>query len=512
MRWRSLVENAPDYILILDADGTLRFINRVDSGGRVEDLIGRNMLDFVTPESRPDVEQAFRTALQTGRPVEYDACAVEPGRVVCYHSHIVRLPAGEGAPPQLLVIARDITERKRAEEEKKLIERKLQETAKLESLGVLAGGIAHDFNNLLTGILGYASLARMQLPPGSPLVHHLEQIENGAHRAADLCMQMLAYAGKGRFVVARTDLNAIIAESTHLLHLSVGKNAVLKCDLAPALPLILADVNQMRQVLLNLVINASESLGERGGLIRVATGVARLDRDDLSDAHLVPELSEGEHVFLEVGDTGCGMTAQMRSRIFEPFFTTKFTGRGLGLAAVLGIVRAHQGAIKVASEVNRGTTFRLFFPCAGEPEETTFFPAGGIRWRGEGDVLVVDDEETVRDVTAQMLEAFGFRVAVAQDGREAIALFRERGPFTFVLLDLTMPHLGGEETFRELRQMCPAVRVILMSGYSEQEATAHFVGEGLAGFLQKPFRAAALLRIVRQLLEQGPAPARSVTG
>jgi PAS domain S-box-containing protein len=508
-QWRSLVENAPDIILILDADGTIRFINRIAPGLRSEEVLGRNALDFITAGCRPTVEQALRTALATGQPADYDVDAVEPRGVIRYHGRVIRLqpsadvqPAGspQAAPAQLLVIARDVTERKRAEEENRLSERKLQETARLESLGVLAGGIAHDFNNLLTGILGYASLTRMQLPPGSPLVHHLEQIEHGAHRAADLCTQMLAYAGKGRFVLAHVNLNALIAESTQLLHLSISKNALLQCDLAPALPPILADANQIRQALLNLVINASESLGAGEGVIRVATGVSRLDQAALAGAHLNAGLSEGDSVFLEVRDTGCGMTAEMQERIFEPFFMTKFTGRGLGLAAVLGIVRAHEGAIQVTSEVSRGTTFRLFFPCAGSPDKADL-PGGDIRWQGEGDVLVVDDEQGVREVAAQMLEAVGFRVTLAGDGREAATLFRSRGPFRFVLLDLTMPHQGGAETFQQLRALSPDVPVILMSGYSEQEATAHFVGQGLAGFLPKPFKAAALLRVVRQVLE-----------
>jgi two-component system cell cycle sensor histidine kinase/response regulator CckA len=385
--------------------------------------------------------------------------------------------------------------------EDRLSEQKLQETARRESLGVLAGGIAHNFNNLLTGILGYASLARMQLPTGSPLVHHLEQIENSAHRAADLCTQMLTYAGKGQLVPARIGLNALIADSMQLLHLSLGKNTLLQWDLAAALPPIQGDPNHVRQVLFNLVINAAEALGDDEGVIRVATGTARLDRDTLAAAPLAPEGPEGDYVFLEVRDTGCGIPAETLARIFEPFFTTKFLGRGLGLAAVLGVVRAHRGAITVQSAVSRGSTFRVFFPSAGPPEPSAV-PAGEIRWQGAGDVLVVDDEETVREVTGQLLEAFGFRVTLASHGREAVELFRTRGPFRFVLLDLTMPQCGGAETFRELRALQPGVPVILMSGYSEQEATAPFAGQGLAGFLQKPFKAAALLQLVRPLLER----------
>ncbi|RXK55119.1 PAS domain-containing hybrid sensor histidine kinase/response regulator [Oleiharenicola lentus] len=389
----------------------------------------------------------------------------------------------------------DITESRR-------LETKLVESAKLESLGVLAGGIAHDFNNLLTGILGNASLARQELPPASLGQPMLDQIETAARRAADLCKQMLAYSGKGRFVVQRLDLNKLVEDTTHLLQISIAKNCVLRFNLAANLPAIKADATQLRQVIMNLVINGSEAIGNRSGVLALTTGVARVDSEYLKgfrpDASPVP----GDYVFIEVSDNGCGMDSATLAKIFDPFFTTKFTGRGLGLAAVLGIVRGHKGGLKVYSEPGKGTTFKLFFPVAGGKPQDSFSPfQDAAPFQGSGTVLVVDDEETVRTVAARMLERLGFSVVMANDGREGMERFRtDPTRFTLVLLDLTMPHLDGEETFRQMRMLNPTVRVILTSGFNQQEAINRFTGKGLAGFIQKPFELASLIQVIRSVL------------
>lgn len=377
----------------------------------------------------------------------------------------------------------------RADQERMAIERKLQEAQKLESLGLLAGGIAHDFNNLLTSVIGNASLAAIEVDPTSSAATSLEQIQLAATRAAELCQQMLAYSGKGRFVVKRVDLNQLITETTSLIHASISKTSSLGLNLAPMLPSVLADEAQMRQIIMNLVINASEALSDRSGAIRVSTGVMRVTRNWLFRAHLAPELPEDDYVFLEVADTGCGMSAEVRGRIFDPFFTTKFTGRGLGLAAVLGIVRGHGGALRVESEQERGTTIRVVFPkAAGELEIPAAPGERTTGWRGSGTVLVVDDEETVRRVTTRMLKSLGFEVELAVDGLDGVHQFEVLGDqIRLVLLDLTMPRMDGEAAFREFRKMNPNVPVILMSGFNEQEVVSHFGASGLAGFLQKPF-------------------------
>ncbi len=391
----------------------------------------------------------------------------------------------------------DVTERHR-------IETKLVESAKLESLGVLAGGIAHDFNNLLTGILGNASLARLELPPTSLGQPMIDQIEVAARRAADLCKQMLAYSGKGRFVIQRLDLNKLIEDTTHLLQISIAKNCVLRFNLAPGLPVVNADATQLRQVIMNLVINASEAIASRSGVLALSTGIARVDEEYLRGFRPDASPAPGDYVFIEVSDNGCGMDADTLTKIFDPFFTTKFTGRGLGLAAVLGIVRGHKGGLKVYSEVGKGTTFKLFFPVAvGKAQDSAspFVPASP-GYRGSGTVLVVDDEETVRTVAARMLERLGFSVVLANDGREGMEKFRaEPNRFTFVLLDLTMPHLDGEETFRQMRQVSPNVRVILTSGFNRQEAVTRFTGKGLAGFIQKPFELTNLTQTIRSVVD-----------
>ncbi len=397
--------------------------------------------------------------------------------------------AASGEPVRMAGTALDITARKQAELDRERMEKKLQETQKLESLGVLAGGIAHDFNNLLTGVLGNASLARMDLPGGSPVLHFVDQIEVAAQRAAELCRQMLAYAGKGRFVVHELDLSALVKETAHLLECSIATEVALEFHLADDLPAVKADATQLRQIVMNLVLNASEAIGDKSGIVSITTGFVSADRAGGDGTMIEMELPAGDHVYFQVADTGRGMTPETLAKIFDPFFTTKFAGRGLGLAAVQGIVRGHGGTLKVSSEPGRGTTFQVFLPCTGERMKPAAAPESGSElWRGAGTVLVVDDEAVVRETAGRMLEAMGFRVLIAKNGLEAVECFRAEGKnIQAVLLDLTMPHLDGEGTFRKLSQLDPEVRVVLMSGFNEQDAVRRFIGVGLAGFLQKPF-------------------------
>ena len=408
-------------------------------------------------------------------------------------------------------IGLDITELKRAEEERLALERQVQHAQKLESLGVLAGGIAHDFNNLLMAILGHADLALDELSPMSPARGNLKAIEKAAKRAAELSKQMLAYSGKGRFVVEPIDAGELVKEITHLLEVSISKKAMLKYNLAENLPTFDGDVTQIHQVIMNLITNASEATGDKSGVIALSTGTMDCDRaylDDVNEvlrAGLDEPLPEGVYTYIEVADTGCGMAAETIEKVFDPFFTTKVTGRGLGMAAVLGIVRGHKGALKIYSEVGKGTTFKVLFP-ANEPSDNGFAvrrkdETGGKDWRGSGIVLIADDEETVCAVAKLMLERMGFSVLTAPDGREALKVFREHtDKIVCVLLDLTMPRMDGEEAFREMRRLHPGVTVILCSGYNEHDATQCFVGKGLAGFIQKPFKMAALREKLKEVL------------
>lgn len=385
-------------------------------------------------------------------------------------------------------------DRKRAEEDRQQLQQQIQHAQKLESLGVLAGGIAHDFNNLLMGILGNADLAMLELPPGSPIKVYLEGVETASRRAAELCRQMLAYSGRGRFVVEPVSLNSLIEEMSHLLQVSITKKAQIRYSLGKNLPAVEADATQLRQIIMNLITNASEALGDTGGMISLSTGTLECDQAYLDATWLDEKLPEGRYVFFEVSDSGCGMDRETLQKIFDPFFSTKFTGRGLGLAAAMGIVRGHQGALKVYTEVGKGSTFKVLLPACGEsPGSVATDARVAPGWRGEGLVLLVDDEQSVRTVGKIMLEKLGFSVITANDGNEALTLFQtHRDAIVCVLLDLTMPNMDGEETFRALRKIDPKVCVILSSGYNEQDVASRFGGKGLSGFVQKPYNLTVL--------------------
>jgi two-component system cell cycle sensor histidine kinase/response regulator CckA len=350
----------------------------------------------------------------------------------------------------ILTVARDLTEHRN-------LEQQMLHSQKLESLGVLAGGIAHDFNNLLTGILGNADLAREELSPVAPARVSLHGIEVAARRAADLCRQLLAYSGRGRFLIQPINLQELVEEMGHLLAVSISKKVVLKSYFGQNLPSVEADATQLRQVVMNLIVNASEAIGERSGVISITTGLAHCDAAYLHSCLTSDEIKEGDFAYVEIADTGDGMDKATLDRIFDPFFTTKFTGRGLGLAAVLGIVRGHKGAIKVYSEKHRGSTFKLLFPvCESTPIPLVSANQAQAQYHGKGLVLLADDEETIRNLGRRMLERWGFEVVVAEDGREAVEKFQaHKDTIALVILDLTMPHLDGEACYRSCGKSGP---------------------------------------------------------
>jgi len=411
-------------------------------------------------------------------------------------------------PGKKLVVSTvwDVTDHMRSVEAKLSLERQVQQAQKLESLGVLAGGIAHDFNNILMAVLGHAELALDEISPMSPARLSITEIATAARRAADLCRQMLAYAGKASFAQERVGLRDLVEEMAHLLKTAISKKAILNLNLERDLPPIEADPSQIRQIVMNLIINASEAIGDRSGVITVSVGATRCDEEYLQKTELREDLAPGLYVHLEVTDTGSGMDAETRSRIFDPFFSTKFTGRGLGLAAVLGIVRAHKGALKVYSEPGKGTTFKILFPALENARNgaRTSKASPLADWRGKGTILLVDDEESLIALGARMLEHLGFTVLTAADGLQAVELYRERGKeIDLVLMDLTMPHLDGAKAFGELRRLNPDVRVILASGYSHEDVASRFAGKGLDGVLQKPY---TLLKLRESLAGLMPGP------
>ncbi len=380
-------------------------------------------------------------------------------------------------------------------------EERMLQSQKLESLGVLAGGVAHDFNNLLTGILGNASLALDNADGNIPIDGLLQDIIDAGQRAADLTRQLLAYSGKGQFQLQRLNVSKLVAQITKLVHAAIPRTVNVHLDLADNLPAVLADSAQMQQIIMNLVINAAESIdAERGGTVMVRTAIQYVEPGSIKAAIEAEDLKPGRYICLEVRDNGCGMTEEVMSRIFDPFFTTKFLGRGLGLAAVMGIIRGHHGALSVRSKVGAGSTFQVLLPAINEPVKA---PEPRIRRKlnGTGLILVVDDEETVQKTARVALESVGYKVVVAGNGSEGVGMHRNMADqISLVLLDLAMPVMGGEEAFQKMKLARPDVKVILSSGYDETDVVSRFEGQGIDGFIQKPYTANALAQKVQDVL------------
>jgi PAS domain S-box len=506
-RLLAILEATPDFIATADLDGRIRFQNA--SLYRLRgDTPGTPIRDRSIASYRPDwaakklLEEALPAALAHGSWQGETAFLDASGREVPVSEMIVLHRGESGRPAMLSFVARDITRLKEAEHGRLESERSLFQAQKLESLGVLAGGIAHDFNNLLTVMLGNATLARLDTVADSPAERAIHQIELAALRAADLCRQMLAYSGRGRLATDLVDLTRSVEQTIELLKVSISKKCTLEFDLAHDLPPVKGDATQLNQIAMNLVINASDACGEQGGRIVVRTGLLHADRAYLSSTYLAPALEPGPYVFLDVSDNGCGMPPDVVERMFEPFFTTKFSGHGLGLSAVLGIARSHGGTVKVETAAGRGTTFRLLLPVAdGAPAVANQPPAPPETLVGTGRILVVDDEDAVRQTAALILERFGFTVVSAANGREGVDLFaRTPADFRLVLMDLTMPVLDGIEAFNEIHGLSPDTPVILMSGYNRHESAERFAGRGLAGFVQKPFEATRLAETIAAVL------------
>jgi signal transduction histidine kinase/DNA-binding response OmpR family regulator len=391
--------------------------------------------------------------------------------------------------------------RHRAAAHQRALEDQVRHAQKMESLGVLAGGIAHDFNNLLMAIVGHASLGLAEVDGASAVRDHLSQIEATAKRAADLTNQLLAYAGKGRFVIERVNLNRLVEEMGNLLHTAISRKASIRYDLAPDLPAVEGDPTQLNQVVMNLITNASEALGGEAGTITVTTGRMQASEKLLREACFENSLTAGSYVFLEVSDTGCGMDEVTLQKIFDPFFSTKFAGRGLGLASVLGVIRSHHGAIRVTSAKGVGTRFRILFPFVAEPaHDAPQAPRPEVRWKGAGTILLVDDEDLVRAVAELMLRRLGFEVITACDGLEAVDVFRTRkDQVDAVVLDMTMPNMDGNEALAALQKLKPDVRVLMTSGFTAEDVAGGIGRNGRVSFLQKPFNSAMLAEKMQAL-------------
>jgi PAS domain S-box-containing protein len=498
-RFRRLFEAIPVGVVI-HREGRIQYVNpaTLKAAGLTasEEMVGRAITDFLSPEDLRITQERLKILMAGGEVpwIEMHHLRAD-GTPFPVESRMMRLEGDE--KPVLLSVFQDITERKRSDEA-------LRQAQKLESLGVLAGGIAHDFNNLLTAMLGNLNLAQIAIPEENPSNTYLEQLERAIVKASDLTRQMLAYSGRGRFIVRAVNLNRVVEEMADLLSVSISKMVALQFRLHQDLPSVEADGTQLQQVVMNLVLNASEAIGDKQGTIALSTRPVVLTEADLARDFPGQAMKAGDHVLLEVQDTGTGMTSEVAQRIFDPFFTTKATGRGLGLSAMQGILRGHHAGIRVTTAPGKGTTFSIYF----QPSETPPSEAGGPAPASQaspsrGRILVVDDEEAVRLTLGAMLRSLGFEVLEAEDGVQALELFqREGGSLAGMLLDLSMPRLDGRETLKVLRATAPRFPVLLNSGYDDGAALQPLLDLGPAVFLQKPYSLETLREALAKLLSR----------
>jgi PAS domain S-box-containing protein len=506
-RFRGLYENTTDVMFWVrpetSGDFLLEDINPAGErllGIRRDETRGRSAMQLMAGRLEDSVFETFRKCVATGESAILRSQVTLPSGRRTMETLLVPIRDGEGRSTRLVGVSRDLTESLALEEA-------LRQSQKLESLGVLAGGIAHDFNNLLSAMLGNLNLAQAKLGPSSAAGGHLESVEKAVFRASELTRQMLAYSGRGRFVVEAQDLNLVLHELLNLLRASLSKRIQLEFSPGARLPGVMADAAQLQQVIVNLITNAAEAIGEGDGRIELSTRT--VDLDPSACAALAPskDLAPGAYVCLRITDTGCGMSQESLQRIFEPFYTTKASGRGLGLSAMLGILRGHRAGLRVQSQEGQGSTFELFFPAAGEAPPLVATPAPERPESFQGRALVVDDEETVLQAASASLEALGFEVIQARDGMEALDCYRAEVPnLRFVLMDLTMPRMDGRAAFQAMQAAHPGIPVILTSGYDERDLAEIAELPGFAGFLQKPFRLSELRALLRKAL--GPQVAR----
>jgi PAS domain S-box-containing protein len=490
----NILESINEGFFAFDGEWTCTYVNEkavVLTGIPRDQLLGKKLQELIP------------SAVSGRVRAELDRVATESVHVQFEHYYapldawfeVSAYPSRDG----VVLFLRDVTEKKRFQE-------RFQQTQKLESLGLLAGGIAHDFNNLLTGIMGNTSILLEDIPPESPMRTSLQDVASAAGRASALTQQLLAYAGKGRFVVEPLDLSALVRETSNLIKTSIPMTVELRLHLATDLPVIEGDASQIQQLVMNLVLNAAEAIGEgKTGVVAVTTMTQMVDEAYIQRTFSGNEISPGNYVVLDVTDTGCGMSEETAARIFDPFFTTKFSGRGLGLAAAAGIVRGHRGALKLHSVLGKGSSFRVLFPASEGAPKTRGRDFDEDDLKGNETILVIDDEEIVRRAARSALEHYGYTVVVSESGKSSLEFLAKLDyAVDLVVLDMTMPGMSGEETLQHLRAIRPELPVILSSGYNEAEATRRLTGKGLAGFIQKPYSASHLAQQIRIALTSRP--------
>ena len=493
MRYRALFEAVSEGFSHVDAQETFILANPAAErifGVAPGTLVGRNLKEFLAPEDIAHVEkETAKRAL--GESSIYPIDILRPdGARRSLSVNVSPVLAADGTYAGASSTFQDVTE-------KNMNEEALRQAQKLESMGVLAGGIAHDFNNLLSAIMGNLNLLQLEMPSGSRSMQLLTTMEAAANRAASLTKQMLAYSGRGRFQITELSLNETVTELTELLQVGIAKGAALNLDLAPDLPAVAADPSQMQQLLMNLVTNASEALEGRPGTITVSTRILDLDALAAARASVLAPVAPGPHVVLEVKDDGSGISPEALPHIFDPFFTTRESGRGLGLSAMLGILRGHGAGIEIKTRPGLGSTFSLYFPVAAQAPAAREARQPVKSRPFNGKVLAVDDEPAVLETVTIMLERMGFQVLSARDGVEALESFRANPDIGLVLLDLTMPRMDGQEAFLAIRSLKAHLPVILSSGYDGQQTMHHLQGPGAPTFLQKPYT----LKVLRKTIE-----------
>jgi PAS domain S-box-containing protein len=414
-----------------------------------------------------------------------------------FWAHLQATPAQNG---EFWITLTDITERKQAEEMKAVLQKQFQQAQKLESLGVLAGGIAHDFNNILAIIIGYCYLIKMDFESAEL---HIPLIEKAAGRGSDLCCQMLAYAGKATIMQGQVSMRMLVEEMISMLKATINPNVAILPDLPTTIPLIYGDASQLRQIVMNLIINASEAIGEAQGEIRVSLATTVMRGGESDKDHLGQIITPGSYLCLDVTDNGCGMDEESRRRIFEPFYTTKFSGRGLGMSAVLGIITAHKGVLQITSKPGQGTTFKVYLPirttCASEVESPQ--QVASIPWKGSGTILLAEDENDVRLIAKIILKSLGFNVLEASNGKEALELYiKNASEITLVITDMGMPVMDGYELFRKLKTLNPKLPIIISSGYGDAEVGSRIAFEDVAGLVSKPYSPDKLQEVLKAIV------------
>ena len=506
---QTLSENAPFGMVMIDKDGTFEYINP-----RFRELFGYDLDDipdgktwfrkgYPDPTYRHHVISTWISDLEGFKSGEKSprtfTVTCKDGTEKIINFVPVQLETGEN-----LVACEDITELKRSEEERAVLQEQLRQSQKVEAIGHLAGGIAHDFNNLLTVIKGYSELSRMGLKEGDTLRENIDEIQNAAERAASLTRQLLAFSRRQVMEMKVIDLNTLLRDLEKMLRRVIAEDIELALQLAEDLERVMADVGQIEQVIMNLAVNARDAMPS-GGNLTIETANVELD-ESYARSHI--DVKPGHYVMLSVSDTGMGMTPEVRERIFEPFFTTKEKGKGtgLGLSTVYGIVQQSKGHIWVYSAQGRGTTFKIYLPRVNEPlEEIRKEVLKEELPRGNETILIVEDEEEVRKLAGKILERQGYRILETFNGDEALVVCeRCRSPIHLMLADIVMPGMSGSELAKRLKPLYPEIKILYMSGYTDDAIVRHGVLEKGVNYIQKPFTMEGLARKVREVLDKNP--------